>query len=286
MHNSLLQSLGLTPEESGVYELMLELGVAPIQKILPKSGLKRGTLYNVLHRLADKGLLAEKEGTKKATFEVASPAALEKFMSAEAARIEENKKRLADRLPQLQSLYNLAMHKPNVQFFEGLEGVQKVLDDSLTAKTENYTYIDNEAVNKYIEKLNETYVKRRAALGIKKKMITIDSSYIRNRVKTFDPALTAVHVIDGKNYPFATVMQIYDNKVSYITLNDQMMIGIIVDDEAITRMHKTLFEFMWEKTPALLEKPTQPTQPRPVPPSPATPPPSPTVVSTVPTDKM
>ncbi len=257
MHNSLLQSLGLSADEANVYELMLGLGVAPIQKILPKSGLKRGTLYNVLRRLVERGLLIEKEGAKKATFEVASPAALEKFMSTEAARIEETKKRLTDRLPQLQSLYNLAMHKPNVQFFEGMAGVQHVLDDSLTTKTENYTYIDNEAMNKYAGKLNESYVKKRAALGIRKKMITVDSPYIRARVKSFNPNFTAVHVIDGKNYPFATVMQIYDNKVSYITLNEKIMIGIIIEDSAIATMHRALFEFTWAKTIALLERTKQ-----------------------------
>lgn len=266
MHENLLKNLGLAEDEARVYEKMLELGVAPIQKILPKSGLKRGTLYNVLRRLVERGLLIEKEGAKKATFEVASPAALEKLMATETARIEENKKRLGDALPQLASLYNLAMHKPNVQFFEGMDGIAKVLEDSLTAKTENYTYIDNEAMSKYAGKLNDAYVKKRATLGIKKKMLTIDSPYIRDRIKTFDPSMTAVHVIDGKNYPFATVMQIYDNKVSYITLRDDSMIGVIIEDESIARMHRTLFEFTWSNTKALLEKPTPrpPTPPTPV----------------------
>ena len=115
MSTQLLENLGLSSEEASIYSLMLQLGVSPIQKILPKSGLKRGTLYNVLRRLKERELVVEKEGTKKATFEVVAPEKLGELLTAEQARMEENKKRLDDALPQLKSLYNLAMHKPEVR---------------------------------------------------------------------------------------------------------------------------------------------------------------------------
>jgi hypothetical protein len=82
-------------------------------------------------------------------------------------------------------------------------------------------------------------------------MITIDSDYIRGRKDEFDKKTTDIHLIDGKQYPFATVMQIYDNKVSYITVNPQKMVSIIIEDKHITQMHRTIFEYMWQKTQSL-----------------------------------
>ena len=41
-------------------------------------------------------------------------------------------------------------------------------------------------------------------------------------------------------------MQIYDNKVSYITLSDKEMIGVIIEDKHIYTMNRDLFDFNWE----------------------------------------
>ena len=41
-------------------------------------------------------------------------------------------------------------------------------------------------------------------------------------------------------------MQIYDNKISYLTLSDKEMIGVIIEDKYIYKMHKDLFEYMWK----------------------------------------
>jgi hypothetical protein len=50
----------------------------------------------------------------------------------------------------------------------------------------------------------------------------------------------------GKRPHFQSVMQIYDNKVSYITLTDDYLVGIIITDQYIADTHKYLFESLWE----------------------------------------
>jgi hypothetical protein len=51
--------------------------------------------------------------------------------------------------------------------------------------------------------------------------------------------------IDHRLYPFNSVMQIYEGKVSYITLSDKGMIGVIIQDSNIYQMHKSIFEYVW-----------------------------------------
>ena len=42
-------------------------------------------------------------------------------------------------------------------------------------------------------------------------------------------------------------MQIYDGKISYISLSEGQMIGTIIEDQAIYKMHKALFDFTWSR---------------------------------------
>ncbi|MFA6570728.1 MAG: hypothetical protein WCT77_05765, partial [Bacteroidota bacterium] len=154
-------------------------------------------------------------------------------------------------LGSLVSDYNLISGNPGIQYFEGEEGIIRVVFDSLSSKTEIYQYIDNEAANKYFPEINKEYVRVRKEKGIKKKMITIDGEYIRKNAGKYDKEFTDIHLIDGKKYPFATAMSIYDNKISYITLKEDKKIGFIIDDADIAKMHRTLFEYMWENTKSL-----------------------------------
>jgi sugar-specific transcriptional regulator TrmB len=242
---------GLEPDQAIIYELLLKYGPLKAGKIALKSPLKRGLVYKILDELVDLGLVIKNEPTGKvAVFEPVHPLKLKDIAESKEQKLKTAQLALDGIMGQLSSDYNFALGKPGIQIFEGREGILKVANDSLTSKTEIYSYIDNEAVNKFIPDINKEYVKKRDRLDIHKKMITYDSEYIRQRVKSFNPAKTQVRVID-KSVPFATVMQIYDGKVSYFTLDEKRIIGVVIADYHIYQMHKSLFEYTWEKAKPL-----------------------------------
>lgn len=247
MYEQVLSRTGLTNDQALIYEALLTHGTLPASKVSAFVGLKRGLTYKVLGELVELKLVEKREDEGEvAKFEAAHPLRLKDLIETKSREAGDAGRMLHGVLPRLISEFNLVSGTPGIQFFEGENGVKQVSEDSLAIpKGETiYSYIDNEAVNKYIAKINEAYVKKRERLGIKKKMITIDSPYIRERVRKFNREITEVRVISGK-YPFSTVMQIYDDKVSYLVLDDNKKIGIIIDDAAVARMHKALFEYMW-----------------------------------------
>src|SRR3989344_9498553 len=130
-------------------------------------------------------------------------------------------------LPSLKSAYNLIMHRPNVRFFEGDEGVRTVLEDSLTSHETIYSYIDNTLANEYFPKINEKYVSRRKRLGVVKRMISFDESYVRAHADRYGKALTEVRVGPPAPEQIRLVMEIYDGKISYLTLQPETLIGVI-----------------------------------------------------------
>lgn len=246
MFEQQLEQSGLTKNQALVYEALLKAGKVPARSLLSATPLKRGLLYKTLDELALLGIIAKKDDPGKvAVFEPAHPSKLKEIAEAKEKQAQNAQIALDGILGQLSSDYNLAAGKPSIKFYEGIDGFRQITEDSLRAKTEIYSFVDNEAVNKYIGKENQEYIKRRKRLGIKKKMIGIDTPFIREHAKVFDPEISEIRLVDIPPFPFETVMQIYDDKISYLTLKPSLMVGIIIQDEYITRMHRHFFEYIW-----------------------------------------
>lgn len=246
MYEDLLQSLNLNENEAQIYEILLGAGPVPVREILKKTALKRSNLYNVLSSLKAKGLVGERLGKAGLTiFYPETPDKLEDLVAASEKKLVQSKSQLQTNLEALKSLFLLSQERPAIRFFEGKEGVEKVVRDSLTSRTEILSYLDPEAIDKYIGDLNLEYKKQRAEKKIFKKILVADTTINRKRYSKVDPAITAVRYMGEKIIPFQTVMQIYDNKISYVTLTDKKMIGVIIEDENITQMHRSMFEYIW-----------------------------------------
>jgi len=255
-----LVAAGLEPDQAIVYETLLKTGPLKAGKLALKTPLKRGLVYKILDELVDLGLVAKNEPMGKvAIFEPAHPLKLKDVAEAKEAKIKTGLLALDGIMGQMASDYNLALNKPGVQFYEGEAGAIKILNDSLTAKTEIYSYMDNETVNKYYPQINDEYVKKRNRLHVAKKLITLNSDYIRQRAKNYNKSTTQVRVIDGPT-SFSTVMQIYDNKVSYIGIEKDKLMSVLIEHPQIAKMHKELFETMWSIAKPLYPIPAIPSQ--------------------------
>lgn len=252
MNNQFLEQIGLSKDQASVYEAIIIAGTIPARVICQKVGLKRGLTYKVIDQLIGLGLIEKREENGKITlFRSTHPSKLNEILEKRQQEVKNAEISLNSVLPSLVSNYNLTAGKPNVQFFEGMEGVKKVLDDSLSAQNEIYSYADIESIEKYIHSINEEYVKKRDKFNIKKKAILLDTPFARQFLKDYHRQITDIRLIKNDDQPFHTVMQMYDNKISYITLSDKEMIGVIVEDPHIFAMHKYLFEFSWNKAEIL-----------------------------------
>ncbi len=246
---NLLKQIGLSEKEAEIYQILLKLGKVPANKILPHTQLKRTTVYSILDELADKGLIEKDESRGLIEFRAKHPYSLKEYLENQVQQIKTAERQLEAVLPDFISLYQQAQNRPGVRFYEGKEGMRKVIEDSLNSQTEIYTYVDIEAIMQYIPEINKDYVKKREKLGIKKKGIIVDTPTARKYLANYDTRVTTSKLIPLKTGPTKTIMQIYDNKISYITLGQDTMIGLIVADQYIYQMHKALFEYIWQSLP-------------------------------------
>lgn len=255
LYEQFLIQIGLSKEQANVYEALVTGGLIPARSITQKTGIKRGMVYKTLDQLMNMGLVEKKEDISKiALFFPTHPNNLRKILEKREQEIKSVELSLNSVINKISSDFNLISGKPNVQFFEGMEGMKKVLEDSLSAQTEIYSYADIEAIQKYIPDINADYVKKREKFNIKKKAILLDTPFSRNFVKDYYKDVTDIRFINTQTTPFNTIVQIYDNKVSYITLSEKEMIGVIIEDKHIYTMHRDLFEYNWKSAEEINQK--------------------------------
>lgn len=244
---------GLSKEQAIVYEALLKLGETPASKLaraIPSTAsLSRPLVYKVLEDLITLDLAQKSaDSGKVTTFTPKHPVAITKVIDKQKERIERTRKQFLTTSGKLSSLFNLSVGKPGVQFYEGEDGVWEVLMDSLTATEEILAYSDIDAIKKYIPELNAEYAAMREDQQVKKRALVIDSPEARKFLQSYKPEITQQKLISAQEATraFQTTMQIYDNKVSYVTLTDNYLVGIIITDQHIADTHKYLFESMWE----------------------------------------
>jgi len=243
-----LSTIGLTPDEAMIYALLLDKGLTTGKSLVEKTDMSKGTLYRTLEQLTEKGLAERTDRGNKADFFMPThPRNLERLIHARKSEASQAESLLQDNLGGMISQFNLLAGKPNVQMHEGKEGVKKVVFDSTNAQTEILTIADNEAMNRYYPNINTENISRRKRNSAKKRILSIDSQYIRNLAQSDDSEVTDRRLL--KNYDaLETVIQIYDNKVSYITLDPDRAIGVIIEDKALAATQRALFELLWNQS--------------------------------------
>lgn len=253
MYEQSLIQAGLSFPQATIYEILIKNGSLKAGRIALKSPFKRGLVYKTLEDLEKYGLIEKSEEKQKvAIFKPKHPLELKNYAEKREKQAREAKLALEGVLSSIVSDYNLAFTKPGMLFYEGLEGVKTVLEDSLNSRTEILTYADMESVVKYMDKINKDYVKKRKKLDIKKRVIMPDSEFARNYMKTYHKDITDVRFIDYKLYSFTSLTEIYDGTVSYITVEEKNKMGVIIKNSEIYKMQKSLFEFIWNHAEKLV----------------------------------
>jgi len=255
----ILIEAGLSEEQSAIYSALLDKGPLKAGSISTWTGLKRGLIYKVLDQLENMGLVSKKGGDGTvAVFAPEHPSQLAVIMERKEKSFALAKEAVSFSLGALSSKFNLLSGKPNVQFYEGKEGVEKVLEDTLNSKSEVLTYVDMEIVEKYFKDINDKYVMKREKLGIKKRLLVIENDYSNALFQKWNkenPEFFSVTDLKMVKTPIETVegaIQIYENKIGIITISNENLISIIIEDIRINKLFKSMFEALYLVSPRFI----------------------------------
>jgi sugar-specific transcriptional regulator TrmB len=238
-----LRAAGLDDKEAPLYLVGLQLGSAPASDYAKAAGLNRITAYNTLEALAKRGLFTIE---KKARGKCYGPIAPE-HLAVEVRKSAEAVQRM---LPELRSLQGSTYRKPHVRFFDGWEGVQRVYEDTLTAKSELLNFANSTVIRKFWPNYDEEYVAERVKRRIHLRGIAPDDAKGKEVHGEDRKMLREIRLVSAKEFDFTNEINVYDSKVAICSFGDskkgaQEVFGMIIESKEVAETQRQIFEMAW-----------------------------------------
>lgn len=234
--NNVLKQFDLNDKESQIYLAMLELGQANVQEIAIKANIKRTTAYDILSSLISQGLIGQTQKGKKRLFYAEEPEKLYKLL-------EEKREKLNNILPILKSLYNTAGAKPKIRYYEGTAGLKQVYRDTLTYQGELLAFVTENIIKNLGQDFANEYIAKRTKAKISVRAIAPDTEEMINYKKSDKEFIKQTRLVPKEKFPFTIEMNIYGNKLAFMSFKESM--GIIIESNAIADNLRLLFELAW-----------------------------------------
>lgn len=234
-----LKHLGLTDSDIKVYLALLELGTTTISRIAKKSGIKRTTVYLVIESLKQKGLISTVKRAGKLHFYAQDPRTLSEIM-------EERKKSIDKIVPQLLSFANALDKKPQIRYFEGVDGVKEALKDALEYPGQEICMWYSDSYVKDFETafFTDYYVPKRKEKKIPVRAILPDNATIRKANENNVRDLRQVRMFPQDPYYIHIELTVYgDNKIGVISFEEKF--ALVIESVKIHDSLKSIFETMW-----------------------------------------
>ncbi|WP_127090998.1 TrmB family transcriptional regulator [Aquabacter cavernae] len=233
-----LAKIGITGKLFKLYLAAVELGEAPVQEVAARAGLARTTAYDVLERLEQEELIRIEERGGRRFVVAEDPVGM-------LQRLELKKQVIGDLMPQIRSLYNRAKGKPQIRFYEGEEGIQTVLWDTLTCQ--GGTLLGILSMNELVETpgLDEmdAYIAERVKRDIKLKVLRSRDKEVEEIWPDGREQLRELRYAP-EGISLGVTQYVYDDKVAILSSKRENY-GLIIESEDFARLQSILFETLW-----------------------------------------
>lgn len=254
MLTNILQKIGLSEKEAEIYLACLELGTQPASVIAKKAELKRPTTYLILEGLVRRGLVSEYSGANVKYFTAVAPEYLLNYVDRRRRELTSHQRELEEYLPHFNALTNPYALSPKVRFFEGMAGIERVMNDTLTS-TEGlccYSTMDAWFARQDTKDYILWYGKQRVEVKkIPLRSINPDTpvarKYLEDDYPDVDvkPEMSHFRWLPKDIQVFSNEINIYDNKVAIACMGKNELLGIIIESESIASTQKSIFEVAW-----------------------------------------
>ncbi len=231
-----LEKLGLNEKQASVYVALLELGTASVYGIAQKAGIKRPTTYLVLDELKQKGLVNVIPRNKKILYAAESPEQL-------SFDLKKKQDLLSHSLPQLLASFNKRKDKPQVQLYEGKEGVRQVYEKifnsggvSLFGTTQEVAKMFPEGLASFLKNISEKRIQ------VKELIIHSpqDDEYRQAAQKMPNHQFRFVPI--GLTFP--TDSALFGDSVVFFSFQPELF-AVMITSREVSQSLKTLFELAW-----------------------------------------
>ncbi len=233
---------GFSDNESAVFLALLQLGKGTVTQITRKAGLNRTTGYDILDSLVAKGLASVSGKEPKQEYLAGSPDHLLNIIENQEKEAEKRTLEIKKIIPELKSMHNVR-GRPKVRFYEGMEGLRDVYEDTLTSHESIRAYANVNEMHRALIGYFPKYYERRAEKNISIRAVIPDSPVGKHRAGKDKEEKRESVLVPIDKYNFSPEINIYDNKVMIASWKEKL--GIIIESVEIADAMKKIYELAW-----------------------------------------
>lgn len=233
LHFPILGELNLNQSEALIYELLLEIGPQTGQKLVTKTGLGRGNVYNVLKSLVEKGLVLE-EKSNITLYKASNPEKLRELATSKVNQAKNLQNQLESILPSLKSQFNVITKRPTIRIFEGVEGLKDLYLETLKQTEPIYALVGPDDPDPELYKwLTGTYGKKRAKAGIWAHVVASGEKKAEEYVSKNKEELRNAILLDDSDFPMSGEVDVFGNTVAFMSYRSDELIGALIESPAL-----------------------------------------------------
>ncbi len=247
MITNILKSFQLNEKEISIFTKVLELGAQPASTIARVCELPRNTVRSILDNLVRKGLMVK---TARANTQYYGTERKENLIRALQFRKSKMEQEMEEQIRLLNEYghelndQRSAKSRPKITFYEGWAGVEKVYEDTLTAKNGLKSWASYDALEEIMPAYFEKYFKRRAAKGIRMRSIHPNTELSRKGQERDAAELRESALIPAETFQWSPEIQVYNNKVNIASFKEKL--GIIIESQEIAEALGAIFDLSYE----------------------------------------
>jgi len=237
-----LHEIGLTPGESQVYLLLLELGASTSGTLIKRAELASSKVYDVLLRLQKKGLAnyAMKNGIKQ--YDATPPERLIDFLEAKKFDIETSQQTIKKILPTLHATRQKAQSENNTVVYTGPQGPKIVLEETIEAGRRGEKLMgfgtDEDPYKDFLPADLEKHFRDQVKYNICWYLL-----FTKGTWKSPTPRAKIKFLPKGLQLPVRTM--IYGDKVAIVDFHKPFT-TIIIHKKEIAKAYTDQFELLWK----------------------------------------
>lgn len=245
---NVLLEVGLSSLQSDFYLIVLKNGPTTVSKVAKTLGINRTNSYVIVDKLKDFNLVWEENKPQGKVLHARPYSSILDSIEEKEKRIENFKgtiKALAPVFDSFTSTQNVT--GPKVKLFQSKSGLSTLVDEILDVA--NYSkeimlYTNQETEKSFFsKKTHEEFIKRRVENGIRIKVLCIDNDEGKI-LKALDEKFLRETKLLSPDFNFNAEIYIYENRVCMIDIKEEI-IGILIESEELYKIHRHLFEVMW-----------------------------------------
>src|SRR3990167_2775946 len=131
MYQNIFETLGLSPNEGKIYEVLIGLGESSISDIATAAHIHRRNVYDAIQRLVDKGLIFQIISSKENHYNAVDPDKLLELF-------KEKEEQLTLAMPELKKKFVTRLAPEEAYIYRGYEGQKNVWRDILRVGKDSF----------------------------------------------------------------------------------------------------------------------------------------------------